>query len=69
MTKTIFIEGMSCNHCVRHVEEALKELDGVKSVKVDLKGKKAEIELSDDISDQDIKNAVDEAGYDVSSIQ
>jgi len=69
MTKTVFVEGMSCDHCVRHVEEALKEICGVKSAKVDLKGKKAVIELAHEVDDEDIKNAIDEAGYEVTKIQ
>ena len=33
MLKKIFIEGMSCNHCVNHVKEALAELkDGLMSI-------------------------------------
>lgn len=36
MTKTLTIEGMSCNHCKGRVERALKELDGVESAVVDL---------------------------------
>ncbi|NLB41238.1 MAG: heavy-metal-associated domain-containing protein [Clostridiales bacterium] len=69
MTNTIYVEGMTCNNCVRHVEEALKELEGVKSVKVDLKAKKADIELSAEVSDQQITEAIEDAGYDVSSIK
>ncbi len=69
MTKTIFIEGMTCNNCVHHVEAALKEIAGVKSVKADLAEKKAVIEMSQDVDDQDIKNAIDEAGYQVKEIQ
>ena len=68
MTKTIYVEGMTCSNCVRHVE-ALKELEGVKSVKVDLKAKKADIELSAEVSDQQITEAIEDAGYDVSSIK
>lgn len=68
MTKTIFVEGMTCNNCVRHVEEALREINGVKSAKVDLKGKKALVELAHDVSDEDIKNAIVDAGYEVTGI-
>ena len=32
--KTIFINGMSCGHCSKRVEDALKSVNGVKSVKV-----------------------------------
>ena len=34
--KTILIEGMSCGHCSKRVEEALKAIKGVKSVSVSL---------------------------------
>ncbi len=69
MTKKISIEGMTCNNCKHHVEEALKELDGVTSAKVSLEGKFAEIELTHDVDDEKIKAAVDEAGYEVTNIQ
>ncbi|HHV25917.1 MAG TPA: heavy-metal-associated domain-containing protein [Tissierellia bacterium] len=68
MEKTILIEGMSCGHCVKAVEEALKELDGVKSVVVDLEGKKAVVE-GDNLDDNKIKEAIDEAGYDIIEIK
>lgn len=68
MIKKITIEGMSCQHCIKHVKEALEELDGVKSVKVSLENKSAEIELNHDVDDEKIKAAIDEAGYEVTSI-
>ena len=69
MTKKVFIEGMTCDHCVMHVEEALKEVCGIKSAKVDLEGKVATIELAHDVEDEKIKEAVADAGYDVTRIQ
>ncbi|MGI6536875.1 MAG: heavy-metal-associated domain-containing protein [Caldicoprobacterales bacterium] len=69
MTKTLHVEGMSCNNCVRHVEEALKEVSGVKSAKADLKSKSAVIELTQDIEDKALIEAVEEAGYKVTGIQ
>ncbi|MFY9175719.1 MAG: heavy metal-associated domain-containing protein [Peptococcia bacterium] len=69
MTKTVFIEGMTCHNCVRHVEEALRELDGVKSAKVDLTAKTATIELAHDLTDEMIKTAVEGVGYEVAKIQ
>jgi len=68
MTKKVFIEGMSCGHCVKHVEEALKELSGVTAVKVSLEGKVADLELTQDIADEKIKAAIDDAGYEVTKI-
>ncbi len=69
MTKKILIEGMSCQHCVNHVKNALEELDGIKSVKVSLENKSAEIELNHNVDDETIKAAIDEAGYEVTGIQ
>lgn len=67
MTKTIKIEGMSCGHCSARVEKALNAIAGV-SAKVDLENKTASVELSAEISDEILKNAVTDAGYEVVSI-
>lgn len=68
MTKKIFVEGMSCGHCVRHVEEALTEINGIKNVLVSLEGKFAQVELTDEVSDDEIKAAIEDAGYEVTKI-
>ena len=44
MKHTYAVYGMSCNNCRAHVEEALKKVDGVKSVSVDLQKAEAVIE-------------------------
>lgn len=69
MTKKISIEGMTCSHCAMHVEEALKEVCGVKSVKVDLAGKSATVELAHEVDDAKLKAAVTEAGYEATKIE
>lgn len=69
MKKKILVEGMSCGHCVNHVKEALAELSGVTGVEVDLEGKFAVVTASNEISDEAIKAAIDEAGYDVVGIE
>jgi len=63
MKKTISIEGMTCHNCVRHVTEALTELDGVSDVKVDLEGKKANVVVNPQVTDIALKEVVTEAGY------
>lgn len=62
------IDGMSCEHCVRHVTVALKDLDGVSEVDVRLDEKRAIIE-ADDVSDQEIIDAIEEVGYEVLEIE
>lgn len=62
MDKIIHIEGMSCGHCAAHVERALRGIGLTASV--DLKRKIATI-TSGDASDEAIRAAVEEAGYEV----
>jgi copper chaperone len=68
MKKKLFIEGMSCGHCANHVSEALKEIGG-KDVEVNLDKKFAIAEISEDITDEAIKGAIEEVGYDVVGIE
>lgn len=67
MKKTMIIDGMSCEHCSGRVEAALNALDGV-TAKVDLQAKTATVELSKEVSDEVLKKAVTDAGYEVESI-
>ncbi len=69
MTKKILIEGMSCEHCVKHVKEALSELSGVINVTVNLGTKTAILEAADDVNDEVIKSAIDDVGYEVVKIE
>jgi copper chaperone CopZ len=64
--KTILkIEGMTCDHCVKHVTEALKGVAGVTSAAVSLKEKSAQVEHGDGVSLESLKAAVTEEGYEV----
>ena len=69
MTKKILIEGMSCEHCVKHVKEALSELSGVINATVNLQAKTAVIETAGDVDDETIKSAIDDVGYEVVKIE
>ena len=61
--KTIFIEGMSCGHCSKRVEDTLKSIDGVKSVSVYLEEKKAEVVLKTDIDNEILKQTIEDIGF------
>ncbi len=69
MKKKISIEGMSCQNCVKHVEHALRNVDGVKDVKVSLKDKNAVVKVNDNVTDDVLTLAVIEAGYEVKGIE
>ncbi len=63
MKKIISVEGMSCEHCAAAVKNALEELDGVKSAKVELKKKSATVKLSENVADDVLSAAVTNAGF------
>jgi copper ion binding protein len=65
MKTTLKIEGMSCDHCVKHVKEALEGIGGVKSAKVSLKTNSAEVNHDEKVDLARMKEAVTEAGYEV----
>ena len=65
MKKTVKIEGMMCQNCVRHVKKALEALDP--AVEVSLEGKCAAIDAG--LDDGAIKAAVEAAGYTVTGIE
>ena len=69
MEKVISIEGMACMHCVKHVQDALAAVPGVKETKVDLESKSATVSVDGSVSDAALKAAVDEAGYQAVSIR
>ncbi|MDL2320774.1 heavy metal translocating P-type ATPase [Desulfosarcina sp. OttesenSCG-928-B08] len=69
MQKTINIEGMSCGHCTGSVEKALRAIDGVKTVNVDLAAKTATLEAESGIPDDVLKKAVTDIGFEVMGIR
>ena len=64
MTKVLTVEGMMCAHCQAHVQKALAGVPGVASAVVDLDAKKATVELTADVADSVLMDAVKDAGYD-----
>lgn len=65
MNKVVTIDGMMCSNCAKHVEEALKALGC--DVKVALDEKKAYL-TNTSLTDEQIKLAIDQAGYSVLEI-
>ena len=60
------IAGMTCQNCVRHVGEALRNVPGVKSADVSLAESKASVELDEMVADREqLVSAVKSAGYQV----
>ncbi|WP_298584611.1 heavy-metal-associated domain-containing protein [uncultured Kocuria sp.] len=68
MQTTVNVSGMTCGHCVMSVTEELTELEGVESVDVDLVADGVSpvvLTSSRELSEDEIKEAVEEAGYTV----
>lgn len=68
MKKTMYIDGMICNHCTSMVSKVLNGIDGV-TADVSLENKCAYIEFSKEVSDDVLKKAVTDVGYEVNGIE
>lgn len=66
MNQKIFnVEGMMCNHCKAHVEEACMKLEGVSNAEASLENKCVKITCDDRVTDESVVNAITAAGYKV----
>jgi copper chaperone CopZ len=65
MKTVLKVEGMSCEHCVKHVTQALEGVADVKTAKVSLKDKTATVEHADTVTLESLKAAIVDAGYEV----
>ncbi|PZF86061.1 heavy-metal-associated domain-containing protein [Jiangella anatolica] len=62
-TSTYTVTGMTCGHCVSSVREEVSEIPGVTGVDVDLASGRLDITAESSISDDAVRAAVEEAGY------
>ncbi|MDO4546024.1 MAG: heavy metal translocating P-type ATPase [Bacillota bacterium] len=69
MKKELQVEGMMCQHCVKHVNDALSKLEGVIDVNVSLEENKAVATMAKPVDDAVLKTAVEDAGYEVKGIE
>ena len=63
MKLNLKINGMACEHCVKSVKEALGEIKGIKVL--DVKIGSAEVEAENDNVLNDIREKLDDVGYDL----
>lgn len=69
MIKKLLIEGMSCNHCVNHLNTALTEdIEDVKVLEVNLDGKYAIVDMKDDIDLKQLKQVIDNLDFELKDI-
>lgn len=63
-TRTVAIEGMTCENCVKHVRKALKRVNGVKDVNVDLESATATVTYDTTKTDMPaLHDALLQSGY------
>lgn len=62
-TSTYPVTGMTCEHCMRAVTEAVRRIEGVADVMVDLPTGALTISSSQPVEEAAVAEAVEEAGY------
>jgi copper chaperone len=65
VTSTYTVTGMTCGHCVQAVSGELSSLPGVSDVRVDLASGAVTVTSAAPLADDDVRAAVDEAGYEL----
>lgn len=66
--KTVYVEGMMCQHCVNRVQEAVDDIKGAAG-NVNLKKGTVVVSMDHEITDDEIRNAIEKAGYKVTGIE
>ena len=69
MTKTMKITGMMCGHCEATVKKTLEAIEGVSCADVSHEKGTAVVTLTGDVSNDALKKAVEDKGYDVTGIE
>jgi copper chaperone CopZ len=67
VTSTYTVTGMTCSHCVQAVTGELSALPGVAQVQVDLPSGAVTVTSEGPLSDDAVRAAVDEAGYELAN--
>lgn len=65
IVKEFMVQGIHCKNCKKHVEEALETIEGIKKYKVDLETGKTIIKSKEEISEDLIKERIEEQGFTV----
>jgi Cu2+-exporting ATPase len=69
MTKTMKITGMMCPHCSGRVKKCLEAIEGVDAAIVSHESGTATVTATSAVTDEMLKKTVEDAGYDVTSIE
>jgi copper chaperone CopZ len=61
--KTLIIDGMSCQHCVKRVQTALEDLFPNATIKIDLASNAAHVENVEPFDEASVRACLDDIGY------
>jgi copper chaperone len=68
-TTTLKVHGMTCDHCVRSVRQALESQDGVARADVDLQAGRANVDFDESrVTPRELASAVAEEGYEAEEV-
>jgi copper chaperone len=65
--RTYRVPDVSCQHCVSAITSELTKIDGVSSVNVDIDRKIVTVQADESVTDQQLREGIDEAGYEVAA--
>lgn len=65
----VAVKGMSCQHCVNSVKQALQQVEGVTNVDVSLEKGEARYEEEKPVDRETVRKAVQDVGYDVGEFE
>ncbi len=61
--REIKVEGMTCEHCVRTIKNALSSIEGISKVEVYLDRGLVKVQMDREVPLEDLKRAIEEWGY------
>ena len=69
MRKKLIIEGMSCSHCINHLNTALSEdIDGIIVIEISLEDKIAIVDIDENVDLNKLSELIEELGFDLKKI-
>ena len=70
MSKTTMqLETLTCPSCLQKIENGVKQVQGVESVRVMFNSSKVRVEHSEDTNKQELSDAVEKLGYEVLKVR
>jgi copper ion binding protein len=67
ITREYRVPDISCDHCVNAIIKELSKIEGVRNVDVNLAEKVVKVEADDSVADDELREGIQEAGYDITS--